>query len=267
MIDLAPRHKHGLTLANRVMNAAGILGFAQEYRSLVKLNALGAFVTNPLTLRSRTPAHSPNAVLMPEGVLIHTGLPNPGVADALRRWDKEWRRLGTPVIVHVAATTPGETARSLTLLERANGVSGIELGVRDDVSGSDLAHLVREALGGQPLLVRLPVARAVELAPAAARAGADALTIAAPPRIEAATGDRKFSGRLYGPSIFAAALEAVQGVVALNLGLPVVGAGGVFAAEAAQTLLAAGAAAVQIDGVIWTQPQIVSELCASLSKL
>jgi dihydroorotate dehydrogenase (NAD+) catalytic subunit len=265
MIDLAPRHKHGLTLANPVMNAAGTLGFAQEYRGLIRLNALGAFVTNPLTYRPRTPAHSPNAVLMPEGVLVHTGLPNPGVPDALRRWDKEWRRLGTPVIVHLAATTPGETARSLSLLERANGVAGIELGLRDDVSPADLAQLVREALGGQPLLVRLPVARAVELAPAAARAGADALTIAAPPRIEAATGDRRFSGRLYGVSIFAAALEALRGVAALNLGLPLVGAGGVRTAESAQSMLAAGAAAIQIDDLIWTQPQSVAALTAAIT--
>jgi dihydroorotate dehydrogenase (NAD+) catalytic subunit len=266
MIDLAPHHKHGLTLANPVMNAAGTLGFCQEYRGLLDLSRLGAFVTNPLTLRSRTPAHAPNAVPLPDGVVVHTGLPNPGVAAAIRRWDREWRRLGPPVIVHLAATTPAETARGMTLLERTNGVAGIEMGLRDDVSAADLAHLVREALGAQPLLVRLPLARAAELAPAAAKAGADALTIAAPPRGEAPHGDKAVTGRRYGPGLFAQALEALEFVVALNLGLPLVGAGGVYALENVRALLAAGAVAVQVDAAAWTRPAFITDLAEELAK-
>src|SRR5689334_8255143 len=115
-VDLAPLHKHGLTLNNPVLNAAGTLGFAQEARSLVALRTLGGFVTNPLTYRARTPAHGTNAVALPDGVLVHTGLPNPGLAAALRRWDKDWRRLGPPEIVHLAATNAGETSRALELL-------------------------------------------------------------------------------------------------------------------------------------------------------
>ena len=66
-------------------------------------------------------------------------------------------RLGVPVIVHLAATTPAETARSLDLIERAQGVGGIELGLRDDVTHYETGQLVRAALGGPPLLVRLPL--------------------------------------------------------------------------------------------------------------
>ena len=136
MIDLAPRHKHGLALSGPVMNAAGILGFTREYRGLVDPTHLAAFVTNPLTYKPRTPAHGPNAVALPEGLLVHTGLPNPGVRQALRRWDKEWQRLGVPVILHLAATTPAEMVHSLDLIERAQGVSALELGLRDDISDS-----------------------------------------------------------------------------------------------------------------------------------
>ncbi len=265
MVDLAPHHKHGLTLANPLLNAAGTLGFAQEARGLVALRSLGGFVTNPLTYRARTPAHTPNALPLPEGVLVHTGLPNPSVSAALRRWDRDWHRLGTPVIVHLAATTVSETTRCLEMLERANGVAGIELGLRDDVSAAEVAQLVRAALGAQPLLVRLPQARAVELAPVAAKAGAEALVIAAPPRAEALSGERTVAGRHYGPSTFPAALEALVAVAALGLDLPLVGAGGIYSAFQAREMLAAGAVAVQLDAVLWTQPNKLGEILAAVS--
>lgn len=267
-IDIAPRHKHGLLLNNPVLNAAGTLGFSHEYRGLVDPRCLGAFVTNPLTFRPRTPARPPNVVVTADGVLVHTGLPNPGVSAALRHWDREWRRLGVPVIAHLAATSPGETARSLALFERANGVGGIELGLRDDIEPAEAGQLVREALGGQPLIVRLPLARAAELAPTMAQAGADALTVGAPPRGAAVVaGDevgRSVAGRLYGPGQFEAALKAVAAVAALGLGLPLIGAGGLYRLEDVRAMLAAGAVAVQVDAAAWTQPGLLAEWATAL---
>jgi dihydroorotate dehydrogenase (NAD+) catalytic subunit len=266
MIELAPGHKHGLVLPGPLMNAAGILGFSREYHALFDMQQLGAFVTNPLTYQPRTPAHPPNAVIVDRGLVIHTGLPNPGVRQALRRWDKEWRRLGVPVILHLTATSPAETARCLDLIERAQGVSAIELGLRHDVSAEETVREVRAALGGPPLLVRLPVERAAELAAHAALAGADALTLGASPRVSAPSGDRTVTGRLYGPSCLPAAVEAVRAVAALALGLPLVGAGGIYAVEDARSFLEAGAVAVQLDAAIWTRPQIVAEFVGAFPR-
>ena len=264
MLELAPQHKQGLVLAGRVMNATGILGFAGEYRGVLDLARLGAFVTNPLTLNPRTPAHPPNAVELPNGLLIHTGLPNPGVRRALRRHDADWRRMGVPVIVHLAATTPAEVALALEHLERAQGVSGLELGLRDDVAPGETGRLVRAALGALPIIVRLPVARAAEVAPAAAQAGANALTVAAPPRLTVALGEHTATGRHYGPDTFAPALEALSAVAALDLGLPLIGAGGIYAAEQAQAMLAAGALAVQVDAAVWRRPGVLEEIAEAV---
>jgi dihydroorotate dehydrogenase (NAD+) catalytic subunit len=261
MIDLAPSHKHGLTLSSPVMNAAGSLGFGHEYRGLLDPTHLAAFVTNPLTYKPRTPAHAPNALVLGEGLLVHTGLPNPGVRQALRRWDKEWARLGVPVILHLAATTPAETVHSLDLIERAQGIAALELGLREDVTEFEAGQLVRAALGGPPVLARLPLAHnTAALAAAAAQAGADALVVAAPPRTETRLEGESVRGRLYGPGCLAKALEAVREVAALNLGRPIIGAGGIYSLEAAQAMLAAGAVAVQLDAAIWTRPKIVEEL-------
>lgn len=261
-IELAPQHKHGLTLARPLLNAAGTLGFAGEARGAAALPALGAFITNPFTWLPRTPAAPPNVAPQPDGVLIHTGLPNPGLRAGLRRhareWAREFRRLGLPVLVHLAATTPADVRRSLELLERAEGVQGLELGVRDELAGDDLTALVRAARGGPPLVVRLPLARAVELAALAVRAGADALTVGAPERVTREVAGRPITGRLYGPGQFPAALKAVEAVLALGLDVPVIGAGGVFGPEQVEALLAAGAAAVQLDAVLWRAPAWLS---------
>lgn len=253
MIELAPNHKRGLALRSPLMNAAGILGFAGEARGVVDLAALGAFVTNPFTFNTRTPARPPNAVELPDGVLIHTGLPNPGLRAAMRRYPREWQRLGLPVILHLAATHLDEVRRSVDLLERDERVAGVEMGFRDDVEAGELAALIRALAGAAPLLARLPAGRGAELAEAATSAGADALVISAPPRKT----ESGVTGRFYSPSVFSSVLGEIQTVRRLT-SLPIVGAGGVFTLENAQAILAAGAVAVQLDAVLWREPNILA---------
>lgn len=232
------------------MNAAGILGFAGEARGVVDLAMLGAFVTNPFTFNPRTPARPPNAVELPGGVLIHTGLPNPGLRAALRHYPREWQRLGPPVLLHLAATNLSEVRHSADLLEREERVAGVELGFRDDVEASELGALIRAVAGAVPLLARLPAGRGVALAEAATQAGADALVVSAPPR---RTGGEGVTGRFYGPAVFASAVAEIQAVAQLTP-LPLIGAGGVFTLENLQAMLAAGAVAVQLDAVLWREP-------------
>jgi dihydroorotate dehydrogenase (NAD+) catalytic subunit len=63
-------------------------------------------------------------------------------------------------------------------------------------------------------------------------------------------------GRLYGPAIFPHALQAVAQLKE-QLQVPIFAAGGVYRREDAMALLRAGAAAVQLDGVMWTTPERV----------
>ncbi len=264
-IELAPRHKRGLHLANPVMNAAGVLGFASEYRRLVDLGALGAFVTNALTATARTPAHPPNVVELPDGLVVHTGLPNPGVSVALRRYAREWRRLsaqGVAVIVHLAATTPGEVRRSVERLEREEALGGLELGFRDDVAADEAMQLVRAAVGNLPLMAQVPFGRAPEWPLALAQAGADAVVVTAPPRVTVEAGGPSVTGRRYSPADFAEALSAVTLAVQTLGEVPAVGATGIWTPEQARMMLAAGAKAVQIDGAVWRDPGLLAQLAA-----
>jgi dihydroorotate dehydrogenase len=57
------------------------------------------------------------------------------------------------------------------------------------------------------------------------------------------------TGRLYGPSLFPRALETVYS--AAKLGLPIMGAGGVWTKDNADAMLSVGALAVQVDAALW----------------
>jgi dihydroorotate dehydrogenase (NAD+) catalytic subunit len=267
-IDLAPNHKTGLSLANPVMPAAGCFGFGVEYDRLVETEALGAILVGPVTGGPRRGADPPRMVSAPGGVLLHTGLANPGVAAVVRRYARTWARCPVPVIVHVAGTSPDETASCCRRLTGVEAVAGVELGLPDAAAPDEVAVIVQVARDAarQPLIVRLPLSTADALCEAAVGAGADALTVAAPPRGTAwhALSGRFVTGRLYGSFVLPQALLALRRV-AERVPLPLVGCGGVHSAEDALIFFRAGAVAVQVDGALWRDPACLARIARSLS--
>jgi dihydroorotate dehydrogenase (NAD+) catalytic subunit len=109
-------------------------------------------------------------------------------------------------------------------------------------------------------MAQVPFGRASELALALARAGADAVVVSAPPRVTVEAGGQTVTGRRYSPADFAEALGAVTLAVENLADVPVVGAGGIWTAEQARMMLAAGAWAVQIDGAVWRDPGSLARL-------
>jgi dihydroorotate dehydrogenase (NAD+) catalytic subunit len=63
-------------------------------------------------------------------------------------------------------------------------------------------------------------------------------------------------GRLYGPAIFPLALRALERLLAL-VRCPVIASGGVYSRQDRTTMLEMGASAVQLDAVLWTEPEAV----------
>lgn len=267
MIELAPEHKLGLVLDNPVMPAAGAAGFGTEYRELIDLNRLGAFVTNPLTLAGRLPAVEAAAHPLPGSVLLHTGLPNPGLKAALRQNRQYWPKLTCPVIVHLAGDTADNVRACIQQLERANVAAGVELGFRDDVPTGLASALIDAALGDLPVLVRAPFGRAVAFAQLAEKRGAQALTLSAPPRGNLPPGGSDLPpvrGRLYGPALYPLALQQLREATQRTR-LPVVAAGGIETLAQARGMLASGASAVQVDTLLWRDPHAVMALIDGLT--
>ena len=239
--------KRDLYFSKPLMNAAGSLGFVPDSRLGIPLDSFGAFVTNPFSLRSRKPAAQPEILEYPGGFLLHTGLPNPGFSAGLKRYASRWDKADVPVIVHLMADRPEETQRMVQMLETHENVMAAELGFAPLLAGDILLLTLEMCLGELPLIFSLPVDQVLSLGPRLVQEGAQAISISAPRG--ALMKDHLITGRLYGPSLFPRALEIVYS--AAKLGLPIIGAGGVWKKEDADAMLAAGALAVQVDVALW----------------
>jgi dihydroorotate dehydrogenase len=252
--------KRDIYFSKPLMNAAGSLGFTPDFRSLGDFGSLkefGAFVTNPFSLRPRLPAAKPDVIEYPGGFLFHTGLPNPGLNAGLKKYSAKWSRAEMPVIVHLMADRPEETQHMVRMLETQENVMAVELGFAPLLANDIILLTMDMCLGELPLIFSLPVEQVLTLGPRLIQGGAQAISIATPrgalsPPLPAGegTGVRAITtGRLYGPSLFPHTLETVFSAV--KIGLPIIGAGGVWSKENADAMLSVGALAVQVDATLW----------------
>ncbi len=255
--------KRDLYFSKPLMNAAGSLGFAPDSRAGVALDAFGAFVTNPFSLRPRLPAAKPELIEYPGGFLLHTGLPNHGLSAGIKKYASRWDKSVIPIIIHLMADRPEETQRMVRMLESQENVMAAELGFAPLLANDIIRLTLEMCLGELPLIFSLPVEQVLSLGPRLIQEGAQAISISAPrgalpltpsPSLrnasQAATGRGELiTGRLYGPSLFPQTLETVYS--AAKLGFPIIGAGGVWNKENADAMLSAGALAVQVDAALW----------------
>jgi dihydroorotate dehydrogenase (NAD+) catalytic subunit len=245
--------KRELRLAHPILNVAGTLGFSNEGGGLVDRSALGAFVTHPLSARPRSPANDVVALPSPGSFLLHTGLPNPGLEATIRQERRRWRELPCPLIVHVFDPSPTVVEDMLLRLEREPAVAAVEIGVEraDRAALSDFASMA--AASELPAILRLPLDAPLESYLLAAQSGAPILSMG-PPRAAAERPDGTLtSGRLFGPALFPLALHKTS-VLAAELAIPIIAAGGVTERPRTNALLRAGASAVALDTILWTDP-------------
>ncbi len=241
--------KYDLNFDPPLMNTAGSLGFAPDGHGPLDWSGLGAFVTNPVSMEGRTPARGVRYAGYPGGFLLHTGYPNSGLKRVIRHYSRQWSRSPIPVIVHLLAHEPADIEKMARLLEAVEGVSGLEVGLASDASPDLVTACTQAACGELPVLVRLPMERAVELAPGAIQAGAEAVSLAPPRGILPLKAGEPAHGRLYGPGILPMMLPVVQQLT--QLGVLVIAAGGIYMQEQVNAVLSMGAIAVQLDSVLW----------------
>ena len=241
--------KFDLSFTPPVMNAAGFMGFAPDVHGPQDLSNLGAFVTNPLSLEPRSPATGARFIPFSGGFLLHSGHPNPGLRVILRRFAARWRRSPLPVWIHLLVQTPQEATAMVRRLELLKGICGFELGLPPGIDIGYARALIQAARSELPLIVKIPIDQVEAMSKSAADAGVDAISLGSPRGELPDENGKLVQGRLYGPALFPQALMAVQSAV--SCGIPVIGGGGVYSAWQAQIMLACGAAAVQLDGMLW----------------
>ncbi len=267
-IEIARPGKYSLTVSTPVMPAAGTVGFGDRYRALLDYEKLGAIVTNPATIDPWRPATSTRVIALDAGVLVHTGLPNPGLAKVISQNRRTWASLRIPVILHLVGASVKQLKRAVALIDDADEIAAVELGLSDDIDAAAAVELVRETSRMEkPLLVRLPFYECHQLALPVADAGADALVLTAAPRGTARdrhTG-RLVSGRVYGPLIKPIILRLV-GRLRRQIPdeLPIIASGGIHSPQDARDYIDAGAIAVQVDAATWAQPKMLERIARDL---
>ncbi len=284
-VQLAPKNKRGLLLANPVMTASGTFGYGTEYRQLFDIQRLGAIVCKGTTLEPREGNPQPRLVETAGGVLNSIGLQNIGVKALIEEKAPVWAGWRVPVIVNIAGDTVEEYAALAKRLDGVKGISGLEVNIScpnvraggalfgaDPATAAKVTAAVRAATS-LPVIVKLTpntgdisgVARAV------AGAGADAVSLVNSFKgmaIDIATRIPAFSNLtagLSGPAIKPLALALVY-EVAGAVKIPVIGIGGIASAADALEYIMAGASAVQVGSATYRNPRAALDVLEGIER-
>jgi dihydroorotate dehydrogenase (NAD+) catalytic subunit len=299
-VDLAPRNRQHLRLANPVMIASGTFGYDGYGRGIpadVDLSQLGAVIPKTVTRRPRQGNPEPRwypksfreGLAAGETTLLNSiGLANPGIEDALARLAPQWGQLGTTVVLSLSADSAAQFGEMAALANDVAGFQALELNlscpnIEDGAHFSHQPHLTAAAVAAVragtdlPVLVKLApnVPDIAPIARAAVEAGADALTISntiPAMRIDVATRRPvlgNITGGLSGPALRPVAVALVYRAAQV-VDVPVIGVGGIFTARDALEFLMAGASAVQVGSASLADPRapvrILEELRAWLGE-
>jgi len=274
----------GLKLANPTMLASGILGYTGlSLKSIIEAGA-GAVVTKSMGLEPRTGYPNPTVVQTDCGLLNAMGLPNPGISH-FKEEMKELKSTGVPTILSIYGYSSEEFAKVAETAAKM-GADAIELNVscpHIKKAGAEigcdpllLTEIVKEVKKrvNIPVIVKLTpnVANIDEIAKAAEKAGADAITAINTVKamnIEIETGRpllaNKFGG-LSGPAIKPIAVRCVYDVYR-SVDVPVIGCGGITSWQDAIEFMLAGASAVQIGTAIaYKGPEIFRQVTSGIES-
>ena len=278
-----------LTLANPILVASGTFGYAREMSAFVDFARLGGIIPKTVTPQPRIGNPPPRTVETSSGLLNSIGLDNDGLDTFLTKHLDYLLSLGTSIIANIAGHDRDEFVQMAERLEQTRGLAGIELNIScPNVSGGiDFGtdpKLAAAVIRGVREVTQLPiiakltpnVTSIVEIARAAAEAGADAVSIANTFQGMAIDWKKRkpilgnVVGGLSGPAIKPIVLRMVW-QVAKAVQIPIIGVGGIATIDDVLEFLVAGATAVQIGTANFYNPsgpvRLVTELSAALEAL
>lgn len=282
MADLKVRVA-GVEFDNPLIAASGTFGFGREYAELYPLSSLGGISCKGITLLERQGNPPPRVTETPGGMLNAVGLQNPGVEHFIEK-DLPWlKEQNTKIIANIAGSCPEDYFKMAERLDSTD-IDMVELNIScpnvksGGVQFGTTTDGVREITRGvrrntkKPLMVKLSpnVTDISEMALAAEAEGADAVSL-----INTLTGMRidinkrrpvihNNTGGLSGPALLPVAIRMVWQVYS-KVKIPVVGLGGISTWQDAVEMLLAGASALQIGTVLFTDPYAPLKIAEGLS--
>ncbi len=275
----------GVEFKNPVIAASGTFGFGDEYNELYDVSCLGGISSKGLTLNPKEGNEGIRVWETASGMMNSVGLQNPGIQYFIEHGIAQMRRFNTVLIANMGGHSMDDYVTGASMLSDADidmlelNIScpnvksgGMAFGVKADVAREVVAQ-VRKVCH-KPLIVKLSpnAENIVDMAKACEDAGADALSLVNTFQAMAIDLHRRkpvfnnvYAG-LSGAAIKPIALRMVHSVCK-NVGVPVIGLGGIYTAEDVLEFMMAGATAVQIGTVNFNDPLAGKNIIDALYKL
>lgn len=275
----------GLKLKNPIMPASGCFGFGKEFSQFYDLNVLGAIMIKATTLEPRFGNPTPRVAETSAGMLNAIGLQNPGLHGVIKNELPWLEQFDTPIIANVAGSEMEDYVTVAEDISKVKNVKALELniscpnvkqggiafGTVPEVA-MELTKRVKE-VSSVPVYVKLSpnVTDIVSMAQAVEAAGADGLTMINTllgMRLDVRTGKpilANHSGGLSGPAIKPVAIRMIY-EVSQKVNIPIIGMGGISTVEDVIEYFYAGADAVAVGTMNFTDPFICPKLIEQLPQ-
>lgn len=269
---------------NPLIAASGTYGFGKEYEEYYDISKIGGVSTKGLTLNPKDGNEGIRLFETPSGLMNSIGLENPGVQAFI---DNELDFLLSKdliTLVNIGGNNIEDYLEAVRLISKTEAQmielniscpnvksGGMAFGIKTCVA-KDVVKKVRDATD-KPLIVKLsPNANdIVEMAKACEEVGADALSLVNTFNAMAIDIDRRktvFNNKtagLSGPAIKPIALRMTY-EVAKAVNIPVIGMGGISNYRDVIEFIMAGASAVQVGTMNFTEPMIMANIAEDLEK-
>lgn len=269
---------------NPLIAASGTFGFGKEYEEYYDISKLGGVSTKGLTLNPKDGNEGIRLYETPSGLMNSIGLENPGIQAFI---DKELDFLLSKdliTLVNIGGNNIEDYLEAVRLISETEAQmielniscpnvksGGMAFGIKTCVA-KDVVKKVRD-ITDKPLIVKLsPNANdIVEMAKACEEVGADALSLVNTFNAMAIDIDRRktvFNNKtagLSGPAIKPIALRMTY-EVSKAVNIPVIGMGGIRNYTDVIEFIMAGASAVQVGTMNFTEPMIMANMAEDLER-
>lgn len=269
---------------NPLIAASGTYGFGKEYEEYYDISKIGGVSTKGLTLNPKDGNEGIRLFETPSGLMNSIGLENPGIQAFI---DNELDFLLSKdliTLVNIGGNNIEDYLEAVRLISETGAQmielniscpnvksGGMAFGIKTCVA-KDVVKKVRDATD-KPLIVKLsPNANdIVEMAKACEEVGADALSLVNTFNAMAIDIDRRktvFNNKtagLSGPAIKPIALRMTY-EVSKAVNIPVIGMGGIQNYRDVIEFIMAGASAVQVGTMNFTEPMIMANIVEDLEK-
>ncbi len=276
----------GVRFPTPVLSASGTFGYGLETVAVIDPAELGGVVTKGISPLPRKGNPPPRICETAAGMLNSIGLENVGVALFETEKVPPLREAGVNIVANFFGDDEQEYIACAAALDKIDGVGSLELNIScPNVAHGGMQYGTDPALAGRlvgacravtkkPLWAKLTpnVTDVVAVARACVEAGADALSlintlsgIGVDVRTRRPRLGNVFGG-LSGPAIKPVALRMVHQVHAADLGVPIVGIGGITTGEDALEFIIAGASLVQVGTASFSEPTAMLRITAELEQ-